>query len=103
MLTVQPDNAHPHPLPPQATDRLRIDVVDPEAATGHLAADVRAGLQRSQKQLPPKYFYDDRGSELFDAICDLPEYYLTRTGQALLEESVEDIVATARPPLSPLR
>jgi L-histidine N-alpha-methyltransferase len=79
------------------TERLHVNVVDGDAATGDLAEDVRFGLQQAQKALPPKYFYDDRGSELFDAICDLPEYYLTRTGQALLESTVDDIVATARP------
>lgn len=47
-------------------------------------ADVVAGLSREQKSIPPKYFYDERGSELFDAICDLPEYYPTRTEAALL-------------------
>jgi L-histidine Nalpha-methyltransferase len=54
---------------------------------------VRRGLSLPQKTLPPKYFYDDRGSRLFDAICDLPEYYLTRTEQALLESCAAEIVA----------
>jgi L-histidine Nalpha-methyltransferase len=47
--------------------------------------DVWAGLQRSQKELSPKYFYDPLGSELFDRITELPEYYPTRTERALLE------------------
>ena len=47
-------------------------------------ADVVAGLSLPQKSIPPKYFYDERGSELFDAICDVPEYYPTRTEAALL-------------------
>lgn len=46
--------------------------------------DVVAGLSQPQKAIPPKYFYDERGSQLFDAICDLPEYYPTRTETALL-------------------
>lgn len=46
--------------------------------------DVVAGLSLPQKALPPKYFYDERGSQLFDAICELPEYYPTRTEAALL-------------------
>lgn len=46
--------------------------------------DVIAGLSLPQKAIPPKYFYDERGSQLFDAICDLPEYYPTRTETALL-------------------
>lgn len=49
------------------------------------------------KWLPPKYFYDERGSLLFDAICDLPEYYLTRSEQALLEQVADEVVALARP------
>ena len=54
------------------------------AAAGMLA-EVRDGLSRPQKELPPKYFYDERGSELFEEITRLPEYYLTRTERALLE------------------
>jgi dimethylhistidine N-methyltransferase len=47
-------------------------------------ADVLSGLQAPRKTLPCKYFYDARGSQLFETICDLPEYYLTRTETALL-------------------
>jgi dimethylhistidine N-methyltransferase len=46
--------------------------------------DVLAGLSRQPKELPCKYFYDARGSELFDRICELPEYYLTRTELAIM-------------------
>ncbi len=46
--------------------------------------DVVAGLSLPQKSIPPKYFYDERGSQLFDAICEVPEYYPTRTEAALL-------------------
>ena len=49
-----------------------------------LLRDVTRGLSRPQKELPPKYFYDRRGSELFDEITRLPEYYLTRAERALL-------------------
>ena len=48
--------------------------------------DVIAGLLAKQKSLPPKYFYDQRGSELFEQICELPEYYPTRTETAILKE-----------------
>jgi L-histidine N-alpha-methyltransferase len=47
-------------------------------------ADVRDGLARAQKQLPPKYLYDALGSALFEAICALPEYGLSRAGERLL-------------------
>ena len=56
-------------------------------------ADVVAGLSASRKTLPPKYFYDARGSQLFDAICDLPEYYLTRTELAIMRDARLDMVA----------
>jgi len=62
-----------------------------------LAADVRRGLAARPKRLPPKYFYDDRGSQLFDAICDLPEYYLTRTEHALLRRVAGAVVAAVAP------
>ena len=48
--------------------------------------DVLAGLARPQKTLPPKYFYDVRGCELFEQICTLPEYYPTRTELAIMRE-----------------
>jgi dimethylhistidine N-methyltransferase len=47
--------------------------------SGTFLGDVVAGLTRAPKELPPKYFYDSRGCALFDAICELPEYYPTRT------------------------
>jgi L-histidine N-alpha-methyltransferase len=50
-----------------------------------MLAEVAAGLSEPQKELPPKYFYDHRGSELFEEITRLPEYYPTRTERALLE------------------
>ncbi|WP_425395108.1 L-histidine N(alpha)-methyltransferase [Aeoliella sp.] len=49
-------------------------------------SDVLAGLRAPQKVLPSKYFYDQRGSQLFDQICELPEYYLTRTEVGIMEE-----------------
>jgi len=77
--------------------RLRIDVHRRLTAEDGLARDVRLGLAAAPKALPPKYFYDDYGSRLFDAICDLPEYYLTRTEQSLLERVADDVIATAQP------
>ena len=59
--------------------------------------DVRQGLTRTPKQLSPKYFYDERGSELFEEITQLPEYYLTRAERALLEQKIAAIVATVHP------
>lgn len=59
--------------------------------------DVARGLFTMPRQLPAKYFYDERGSQLFDQICNLPEYYPTRTENALLAEVSDDIIARARP------
>ena len=53
--------------------------------------DIVQGLGNDPKTLPPKYFYDDRGSELFEQICLLPEYYPTRTEAAILEEYADEI------------
>jgi L-histidine Nalpha-methyltransferase len=53
--------------------------------------DVIRGLRQRPKTLPCRYFYDDRGSELFEQICDVPEYYPTRTEQAILETYASDI------------
>jgi L-histidine Nalpha-methyltransferase len=58
-----------------------------------LADDVLDGLTRPFKELPPKHFYDAAGAELFDRICELPEYYPTRAERAILEQRSADIVA----------
>lgn len=54
--------------------------------------DVIQGLQNTPKTLSCRYFYDDRGSQLFEQICDTPEYYPTRTEQAILETYASEIV-----------
>ncbi len=60
-----------------------------------LRGDVRAGLTTSPKTLPPKWFYDDRGCELFDAITRLPEYYPTEAERAILRAEADSIVAAS--------
>jgi L-histidine Nalpha-methyltransferase len=62
------------------------------AGVGDLAAEVREGLLRPLKELPPKLFYDAYGSELFDRITELPEYYPTRCEREILEHRAADIV-----------
>ena len=59
--------------------------------------DVITGLTQTPKSLPPKYFYDDHGSQLFEAITELPEYYLTRTERQILERSAGAIVDQVGP------
>lgn len=61
-----------------------------------LRSDVRAGLTGTPKTLPPKYFYDERGSELFDEITRLPEYYLTRAETAILQQRSAEIADLSR-------
>jgi len=58
---------------------------------GDFAADVMAGLAKTPKTIPPKYFYDAEGSRLFEAICELEEYYPTRTETALLRSAAAEI------------
>lgn len=76
------------------TALLDIHLTDRDAAEA-LRADARTGLTASPKHLPPKWFYDARGSELFEEITALPEYYPTRTEAALLARSVDAIAAAA--------
>ena len=61
-----------------------------------LADDVLDGLTRPFKELPPKHFYDTRGSELFEQICELPEYYPTRTELQILTERADEIIGHTR-------
>jgi L-histidine N-alpha-methyltransferase len=69
-----------------------VDVhLQPEELARALAADVREGLNAVPKTLPPKWFYDDRGSELFDEITRLPEYYPTRTERGILVAHARDV------------
>jgi L-histidine Nalpha-methyltransferase len=65
--------------------------------TQQLADDVRLGLTSSPKWLPPKWFYDARGSELFEEITRLPEYYLTRAEREILEAITNGLAERLRP------
>jgi L-histidine Nalpha-methyltransferase len=58
-----------------------------------MLAEVAAGLSAPQKELSPKYFYDHRGSEIFEEITRLPEYYQTRTERAILEAWMPSLIA----------
>jgi L-histidine N-alpha-methyltransferase len=67
----------------------------PDDAAEALRADALAGLTATPKELPPRWFYDERGSELFDRITRLPEYYPTRTERAILTARAGEIAAAA--------
>jgi dimethylhistidine N-methyltransferase len=69
-----------------------IKFYDAHPGTGDLRREVISGLASSPKSIPPKFFYDRRGSELFDAICELPEYYQTRTEMGILRNCVAELV-----------
>ena len=80
------------------SEQVTIEVHIPERGPlAGMADDVREGLSCPFKELPPKYFYDERGSELFERIMELPEYYPTRAERSILETRSAEIVAAARP------
>jgi len=70
---------------------------DYEPPTGDFLSDVIEGLSREQKSLSPKYFYDQKGSALFDEICRTPEYYITRTELALLDRILPEVATLTGP------
>ncbi len=71
--------------------RGRFEFFDRKPQVADMRDEVLEGLLAEPKRLPPKYFYDARGSELFEKITELPEYYLTRTEMALFDASLEEI------------
>jgi len=79
--------------PTTVAESITIQDFSGRANGSELAEDVLDGLTRPLKELPPKYFYDAVGALLFDDICDLPEYYPTRTEAAILRRHAAGIVA----------
>jgi len=79
------------------TDRFAL--IERSVARSDFAADVRRGLTSRPKFLLPIYFYDALGSALFDAICELPEYYVTRTETSILTASATEIVSAFGSPV----
>ncbi|MGI9019822.1 MAG: L-histidine N(alpha)-methyltransferase [Solirubrobacterales bacterium] len=81
---------------PLTAERIAIDVHLPRGGIlAGMAEDVREGLSSPFKELPPKYFYDERGSQLFERITELEEYYPTRAERSILEARSEEIVDAA--------
>ncbi len=74
------------------TPAIRIDSFLSEVDERSLGYDVLDGLTRPFKEIPPKHFYDAHGSELFERICELPEYYPTRTEREILTSRAREIV-----------
>jgi len=79
------------------TDRFAL--IERPVARSEFAADVRRGLTSHPKALLPIYFYDALGSALFDAICELPEYYVTRAETSILTASATEIVSAFGSPV----
>lgn len=73
------------------------NLLDEQGSPFELAADARQGLTSYPKTMPPKYLYDARGSDLFEQITDLPEYYQTRTERGILQRVAPLVVDRVRP------
>jgi dimethylhistidine N-methyltransferase len=83
------------PQPAQTRLRLHRLAAEGDGAHSAFAADVRRGLTSAPKRLFPKYFYDELGSILFEAICKLPEYYLTRAEDEILSRHADEMIELA--------
>ncbi len=83
----------------QVNDRFHLYRAPERARAASFADDVRFGLTAARKVLPPKYFYDELGSALFEAICVLPEYYLTRVEMQILERDAPEMIAALDGPI----
>ncbi len=82
-----------------ATQRSAELTEQDEAVTDELG-ELVAGLSKPQKSISPKFFYDEKGSQLFDAICELPEYYLTRTELGIMRRHVGEMAEHIGPQAS---
>jgi len=81
----------------QGDSRVEIEVhLDDGSLLASMPEEVRQGLESCPKQLPSKYFYDERGSRLFDRITRLPEYYPTRTERSLLKRLAPEVARVTR-------
>ena len=81
--------------PTLAAPGTRIESWNDGSSLDQMAAEVREGLTRRFKELPSKYFYDERGSELFERITELPVYYLTRSEAEILDRCAQEIAELA--------
>jgi len=84
--------------PGAAAEAIEIEVHIDRGEGARMAREVRLGLTAKPKELAPKYFYDERGSQLFEQITELPEYYPTRAEREILSQRSAEIVAAAGRP-----
>lgn len=75
----------------------KVSLISQDCTQEHDLQEIIRGLSSPRKKLSPKFFYDERGSRLFEAICDLPEYYLTRTEISIMREHMPAIVQCVGP------
>ncbi|SDK17627.1 L-histidine N(alpha)-methyltransferase [Microbulbifer yueqingensis] len=76
---------------------MAVSPVSDKADQGEFLRDVIAGLRQPQKTLPCKYLYDEAGSRIFEKICELEDYYLTRTEAQIFSDNLEEIAASIGP------
>jgi len=79
------------------TGEPRTKLLDFHPSEHDLGAEIIAGLKQTPKRMPPKYFYDQRGSQLFDQITRLPEYYPTQTEVSIMVDNLDEIVQLIGP------
>jgi len=79
---------------------MSVNILDLEPASCDAEQEILGGLSRSQKQISPKYFYDETGSRLFNEICKQPEYYPTRTELGIMETHINEIAGLVGPQAS---
>jgi dimethylhistidine N-methyltransferase len=84
----------------KVTPRWQVQPYDSDGQVAEFAREVEIGLTASPKRLPCRYFYDQQGSLLFEEICVLPEYYLTRTEREILRERAEEIASLFGEPIA---
>ena len=92
------EKAWPDSMSPQISQVAALTEQDFSVAED--LAEILEGLSRTRKSISSKFFYDARGSQLFDAICELPEYYLTKTELAIMRAHISDIAALVGPQAS---
>ncbi len=84
-------------MPQVSEERKEAITATPNEKQHDPIEEILKGLRKRQKELPTKYFYDARGSKLFDQICELDAYYLTRTEIAILKKHIEEIAELVEP------
>ncbi|MCG8435945.1 MAG: L-histidine N(alpha)-methyltransferase, partial [Gammaproteobacteria bacterium] len=80
--------------------KKEVELLDYHPKKSDMKSDVLQGLQNPEKWISSMYFYDEHGSKLFDDICELPEYYPTRTELAIMQENIDDICSALGPQVS---